>query len=266
VPTMFHRLLALPDAVRASARVASLTNVLHAGAACPIAVKRRMFEWWGPVIYEYYGATEGGGTIVTPHEWLEHPGTVCRPWPGSAITIVREDGTDAPAGEPGLIYIKDGRQFDYHQDPEKTAANRRGDVFTVGDIGYLDDDGWLYLCDRRTDLILSGGVNIYPAEIEGVLLTHPAVRDVAVIGVPDAEWGQQVHAVVEPIAAATADAALAEELIALCRTNLASYKCPRKVVFRPDLPRTDTGKLSRAEVRELYASPSPRTPNEGIPV
>jgi long-chain acyl-CoA synthetase len=254
VPTMFHRLLALPEEVRAAAPVSTLTSVLHAAAPCPIEVKRRMLEWWGPVIYEYYGATEVLGTTVTPHEWLEHPGTVGRAWVGSEIKIVREDGTDASVGEPGLIYVKDGRTFEYYHDPEKTAAGRRGDFFTVGDIGYLDADGWLYLCDRRTDLIISGGVNIYPAEVEGVLLTHPAVRDVAVIGVPDDEWGQQVRAVAEPAAEVTADVTLAEELIAFCRANLASYKCPRSVVFCPALPRTDTGKLSRAQVRELYGA------------
>jgi long-chain acyl-CoA synthetase len=255
VPTMFHRLLALPDAVRAAAQVASLTNVVHGAAPCPIEVKRRMLEWWGPVLYELYAATEGGGTTVTPDEWLAHVGTVGRPYNGTAIAIVREDGSEAPPGEPGLIYLKERRTFEYHRDPEKTAAARRGDFFTVGDIGYLDEDGWLYLCDRRTDLIISGGVNIYPAEIEGVLLTHPAVRDVAVIGAPDAEWGQQVRAVVEPAAEVTADATLAEEMIAFCRANLASYKCPRTVVFCTTLPRTDTGKLSRAQVRELYAAP-----------
>jgi long-chain acyl-CoA synthetase len=256
VPTMFHRLLALPEAVRAAASVSTLTNVVHGAATCPIEVKRRMLEWWGPVLYEYYAATEGGATTVSPHEWLAHPETVGRPIPGHEITIVREDGTEAPTGEPGLIYIKDVRPFEYHRDPEKTAANRRGDSFTVGDIGYFDAGGWLYLCDRRTDLIISGGVNIYPAESEGVLLTHPAVRDVAVIGVPDAAWGQQVRAVVEPAAGVTADATLATELIAFCRANLAHYKCPRSVVFSPALPRTDTGKLSRAQVREQYGAPS----------
>jgi long-chain acyl-CoA synthetase len=258
VPTMFHRLLALPEAVRASAHVSSLTNVVHGAAPCPIEVKRRMLDWWGPVLYEYYAATEGAATTLDAHAWLARPGSVGRPIAGAEITIVRDDDTEAPAGEPGVIYIKGwsyGRPFEYHQDPEKTAASRRGDSFTVGDIGYLDEDGWLYLCDRRTDLIISGGVNIYPAESEGVLLTHPAVRDVAVIGVPDAEWGQQVRAVVEPAAGVTADAALAEELIAFCRASLAHYKCPRSVVFCPALPRTDAGKLSRAQVRELYAAP-----------
>jgi long-chain acyl-CoA synthetase len=255
VPTMFHRLLALPDEIRAAARVATLTNVMHGGAPCPIDVKRRMIAWWGPVLYEGYSATEGGGTTVSSHDWLAHPGTVGRPWPGSEIKIVREDGTAAAAGEPGLIYFKEGRTFEYHRDPEKTAAVHRGDFFTVGDIGYLDADGWLYICDRRTDLIISGGVNIYPAEVEGTLLTHPAVRDVAVIGVPDAEWGQQARAVVESAIGVTADATLAAELIAFCRANLAHYKCPRSVVFSPALPRTDTGKLSRAQVRERYAAP-----------
>jgi long-chain acyl-CoA synthetase len=254
VPTMFHRLLALPESVRASACVSSLTNVVHGAAPCPIEIKRRMLEWWGSVLFEYYGATESAGTTVSPLEWLAHPGTVGRPIPGNEITIVREDGTEATAGEAGLIYLKDGRTFEYHHDPEKTAAARRGDFITAGDIGYLDADGWLYLCDRRTDLIISGGVNIYPAESEGMLLTHPAVRDVAVIGVPDPEWGQQVRAVVEPTAGVIADATLATELIAFCRANLAHYKCPRSVVFCPALPRTDAGKLSRAQVRELYAA------------
>jgi long-chain acyl-CoA synthetase len=213
-----------------------------------------MIAWWGPVLYEGYSATEGGGTTVSSHDWLTHPGTVGRPWPGSEIKIVREDGTAAVAGEPGLIYFKEGRTFEYYRDPEKTAAVHRGDFFTVGDIGYLDADGWLYICDRRTDLIISGGVNIYPAEVEGVLLTHPAVRDVAVIGVSDAEWGQQVRAVIEPVVGVNADETLAEELIAFCRANLARYKCPRTVVFCPALPRTDTGKLSRTQVREMYAA------------
>jgi long-chain acyl-CoA synthetase len=177
-----------------------------------------------------------------------------RPRPGVEIKIAREDGTEALPGEPGQIFLKTTRTFEYHRDPAKTAANRRGDFFTVGDIGYLDLDGWLYLSDRRTDLIISGGVNIYPAEIESVLLTHPAVGDAAVIGVADAEWGQQVRAVVEPAAGVTADAVLREELMALCRANLASYKCPRTLVFCPALPRTDTGKLSRIRVRELYGS------------
>jgi long-chain acyl-CoA synthetase len=256
VPTMFHRLLALPDAVRAGARVSTLINVIHTGAPCPIAIKRRMLEWWGPVLFEVYGATEVVGTNVSSHEWLEHPGTVGRPNPGCEIAIVREDGTEAPAGEAGLIYLKDGRTFEYHRDLEKTVAARRGDFVTVGDIGYLDMDGYLYLCDRRTDMIISGGVKIYPAEVEGILLSHPAVRDVAVIGVPDAEWGQQVRAVVESAAEVIADAALATKLIAFCRANLAHYKCPRSVVFCSALPRTDTGKLSRAQVRELYAAQS----------
>jgi long-chain acyl-CoA synthetase len=217
-----------------------------------------MMEWWGPVLYEYYGATEGAATTVSPHDWLGHPGTVGQAISGVEITIVRDDDAEALPGEPGLIYIKGwsyGRPFEYYKAPEKTAASRRGDSFTVGDIGYLDPEGWLYLCDRRTDLIISGGVNIYPAEVEGALLNHPAVRDVAVIGVPDVEWGQQVRAVVEPATGVTADATLADELIAFCRANLAHYKCPRTVVFCPALPRTDAGKLSRARVRELYAAP-----------
>lgn len=248
VPTMFHRLLGLPDEIRSRYDVSSLRQVLHGAAPCPISVKRRMIRWWGPVIYEYYGATEGLGTAVSSPDWLARPGTVGRPVPRGSVTIVDDDDLVAPAGVPGTVYLGALDDFKYFKSPEKTAASWRGTSFTVGDIGYLDDDGWLFLCDRRSDLIISGGVNIYPAEVEAALLEHPAVDDVAVIGVPDAEWGQRVVALVQPRPGVATGSSLAADLTAHSRGLLAGYKCPRVVEFR-DLPRTATGKLSRSRIR-----------------
>jgi long-chain acyl-CoA synthetase len=253
VPIMFHRLLQLPADERAAHDVSSLTRVVHAGAPCPVAVKQWMIDWLGPVLHEYYAATEGGGTYVGPQDWLEHPGTVGRAWAGSEVVILDDDGNALPAGEIGNIYFRSGDRFEYFKAPEKTAAARHGDMFTVGDLGHLDDEGRLYLSDRRSDLIISGGVNIYPAEIESVLLTHPAVADAAVIGIPDEEWGQRVAAMIEPrsvddVAGESADR-LAAELVEHCRGRLAGFKCPTSVEFR-ELPRTSTGKLSRARLRD----------------
>jgi long-chain acyl-CoA synthetase len=253
VPIMFHRLLQLPAVQRAGHDVSSLTRVVHAGAPCPVPVKQRMIDWLGPVLHEYYAATEGGGTYVGPQDWLQHPGTVGCAWAGSEVVILDDEGNALPAGEIGYIYFRSGDRFEYFKAPEKTAAARHGDMFTVGDLGHLDDEGWLYLSDRRSDLIISGGVNIYPAEIESVLLTHPAVADAAVIGVPDEEWGQRVAAMIEPrsvdhVTGESADR-LAAELIAHCRGRLAGFKCPTSVEFR-ELPRTSTGKLSRVRLRD----------------
>jgi long-chain acyl-CoA synthetase len=253
VPTHFHRLLALPAEVRAAADVGSLRHVIHAAAPCPVEVKRRMLQWWGPVIYEYYGATEGGGTLVTPEDWLERPGTVGRPWPGGEVRVEDDDGQPCAPGVPGTVWMSLGQaDFTYHRDEEKTRAGRRNGFFTVGDVGYLDEDGYLFLCDRKVDMIISGGVNIYPAEIESALLTHPAVGDAAVFGIPDEEWGEQVKAVVEPASGVVPGPERERELIDFCRERLAAYKCPRSVDFVAALPREPTGKLLKRKLRDPY--------------
>ena len=252
VPTQFHRLLMLPEEVRRHYDCSSLRNVLHAAAPCPIEVKRRMLEWWGPVIYEYYGATEGGGTLVTPQEWLARPGTVGRPWEGADIRVLDDEGKDCPAGQPGTVYLKLLQDFAYKGDEQKTRSNRRGNFFTVGDVGYLDADGYLFLCDRKIDMIISGGVNIYPAEIEAVLLSHPQVADAAVFGIPDEDWGEHVKAVVEPAAGAATGEALAREILDFCAERLAKYKCPRSLDFTNAMPRDPNGKLYKRKLRDPY--------------
>ncbi len=253
VPTMFHRLLALPDEVKKKYDTKSLSNVIHAAAPCPVDVKRRMIEWWGPVIYEYYAATEGGGTYVKSPEWLEHPGTVGQAWPGSEIKIFDDEGNECGPNESGTVYMRTAMgQFEYYKDPEKTAESRHGDMFTVGDIGYLTEDGWLFLNDRKADMIISGGVNIYPAEIEAALLTHPQVGDAAVLGVPNEEWGEEVKAVIEPADGVVPSPELADDLLAHCRELLATYKVPRSVDFRDELPRYPTGKLYKRLLRDEY--------------
>ncbi|MGW4470635.1 AMP-binding protein [Nonomuraea sp. NPDC004354] len=252
VPTMFHRMLLLPEEVRKSYDVSSLRQVIHTAAACPVAVKKAIMDWWGPVLYEYYGSTESTIAFsVKPHEWLARPGTVGRPAPTFEAKILDERGEELPPGEPGMIHVKSGLgTFEYRKDPAKTAASMRGEWYAPGDIGYLDEDGYLFLCDRRTDLIISGGVNIYPAEIEAALLEHPAVADAAVIGVPDEEWGHNVVALVQPHAPVTE-----EELRAHLEPRIARFKHPKVIEFRTELPRTPTGKLSRSKVREEYLAP-----------
>ncbi|MFF0493300.1 acyl-CoA synthetase [Nocardia sp. NPDC004068] len=255
VPTQFHRLLALPEDVRAKYDVSSLRCMIHGAAPCPQETKRRMLEWWGPVVTEYYAATEGGGTSITGAEWLRKPGSVGKAWPYAVVKVLGEDGTELPPGEIGQVYLRmGGSNFEYHKDKAKTEGARVGDLFTVGDIGYMDDEGYLFLCDRRSDLILSGGVNIYPAEIESELITHPKVADVAVFGVPHPDWGQEVKAVVQPAPGVTADEELTRELLAFAAARLAKYKLPRSVDYLDELPRDPNGKLYKRKLRERYVS------------
>ncbi|MSO78450.1 MAG: acyl-CoA synthetase [Acidimicrobiia bacterium] len=253
VPTMFVRMLKLPEPERHRYDLSSHRSAVHAAAPCPVTVKQQMIEWWGPIIYEYYSATEGVGmTFVDSTEWMAHPGTVGKPVVGEAH-ILDDDGHELPPGEPGTVWFVGGYDFEYHNDPARTAAahNDRG-YATVGDIGYLDDDGYLYLTDRSVNLIISGGANIYPQEAENVLVMHPKVLDVAVLGVPNTDLGEEVKAVVQPVAWADAGPALEAELLAFAREHLASYKCPRSVDFEQELPRLDNGKLYKRLLRERY--------------
>jgi long-chain acyl-CoA synthetase len=252
VPTQLHRLVRLPEAVRRRYDVSSLRNVMHAAAPCPVDLKRELFAWWGPVIYEYYGATEGGGTIAKPHDWLRFPGTVGKAWPGSDVKILDDEGRELPPGEVGTVYMKNVMAFEYKGDPEKTRAARRGEYFTVGDVGLLNEEGFLFLRDRKIDMIISGGVNIYPAEVEAALLAHPQVADAAVFGIPHDDWGEEVKAVVEPAAGAAPGPALAAALVDFCRERLAVYKCPRSIDFTPALPRDPNGKLYKRRLRDPY--------------
>ena len=255
VPTQFVRLLRLPDDVRDRYDLSSLESVVHSAAPCPPEVKKRMLDWWGPVIWETYGGSEGAATIAKPHHWLARPGTVGRPVRGVRVRILDDGGDELGPGRIGRVFIDVGdRQFSYRGDSAQTEQVYQGSAFTLGDIGHLDDDGFLFISDRAKDMIITGGTNVYPAEVEAVLLGHPAVADVVVVGAPDPEWGEQVRAVVQPEAGVPADDALAAELIAHCRARLASYKCPRLVEFRDALPRTETGKLAKVDIRaELWA-------------
>jgi long-chain acyl-CoA synthetase len=212
-----------------------------------------MIDWWGPVIVEYYAATEGGGTLITAEQWLRKPGSVGLPWPGSQVSVLDPDGEPVAAGEQGLVYMKMGNSsFSYHKDEEKTQAARAGDMFTVGDIGYLDDDGFLFLCDRSSNMIISGGVNIYPAEIEAALSAHPAVADVAVFGIPHPDWGEEVKAVVEPALGIDPGEALTSELMAFLDGRIAAFKRPRTIDYVEALPRDPNGKLYKRKLRDPY--------------
>ncbi|HET6950050.1 MAG TPA: AMP-binding protein [Acidimicrobiales bacterium] len=253
VPTQFVRLLRLPQEVRDRYDVSSLQMVVHSAAPCPMEVKRAMMDWWGPVLWETYGGMEGAAAIAKPHRWLERPGTVGRAVRGMRIRILDDAGRELPAGETGHVYLEPDRPtFEYRDDPDLTASVHRGKAFTLGDVGFLDEDGYLFLRDRAKDMIISGGVNIYPAEIEAVLGAHPGVRDVAVIGVPDLEWGESVTAVVELEPGVAGSPELEDELIEHCRARLARFKCPRSVDFRDALPRTEAGKLYKRLLRDEY--------------
>jgi long-chain acyl-CoA synthetase len=254
VPAHFIRILELPDATRRRYDLSSVRKILHAAAPCPPDVKRRIMAVYPPdSVWEFYGATEGPGTIIAPDEWLRKPGSVGRPWPGVTVRVLDDDGRDCAPGVVGTIYLstRGGRRFRYHNAEEKTAAAFRDDFFTVGDMGYLDPDGYLFIADRKHDMIISGGVNVYPLEIEHVLAAHPDVVDVAVLGQPDARWGESILAVVErrPGSALTAD-----EVCAWARERIADYKVPRRVEFVGELPRDPNGKVLKRFLRERYAT------------
>jgi long-chain acyl-CoA synthetase len=256
VPTMFVRLLKLPAEIRSRYDVSSLRCVVHAAAPCPVPVKEQMIEWFGPVIHEYYAGTEANGFVYCNSEdWLTHPGTVGRLLVGT-IHICDDDFNELPVAETGTIWFEGTNQFEYHNDPQKTASSRHPRGWTtLGDVGYVDADGFLFLTDRKSYMIISGGVNIYPQEAENVLITHEKVVDVAVLGVPHDEFGEEVKAVVQPVTMPVDDdeaSAFAAELIRYCRSHLADFKCPRSVEFRTELPRHPTGKLYKRLLKDEY--------------
>jgi long-chain acyl-CoA synthetase len=252
VPTMFVRMLALPESVRSRYDLSSLRRVVHAAAPCPPDVKRAMIEWLGPIIDEYYGGTETGPVVFcTSEEWLEHPGTVGRPIRNASVKILDAGGNELPPGESGEVFmwLDVWPNFTYENDPEKRRSIERDGLVSCGDIGYLDRDGFLHLNDRRSDMVISGGVNIYPAEIEACLMSLPGVRDCAVFGIPDDEFGEAIAAYVEPL---DGHPLSAEDVRGHVRATLASYKTPRIVELTRDLPREDSGKIFKRRLREPY--------------
>jgi fatty-acyl-CoA synthase len=254
VPAMFIRMLKLPEQVRSSYDLSSLQRVMHAAAPCPVEIKKQMIDWWGPIVDEYYASSEAiGSTMISAEEWLAHPGSVGKPML-CEIHILDEDGNELPAGQAGEIYFSGGFDFEYLNDAAKTAAcrNTQGWV-TVGDVGYVDEDGYLFLTDRRHHMIISGGVNIYPQEAENLLVTHPKVLDAAVFGIPDDEMGQSVKAVVQTVDPADATEEFADELLTWLRDRLSHYKCPRSISFQAQLPRSEAGKLFKAELIKAYS-------------
>jgi long-chain acyl-CoA synthetase len=255
VATMFHRLLQLPEQTRASYDTSSMRLIIHGAAPCPVHVKRSMIEWFGPIVWEYYAATEGGGGfIVGSEEWLKKPGTVGRPGPEFDNRILDDEGNEVPTGTVGTIYMRAparGR-FQYFKDEKKTAGSYRGEHFTLGDMGYFDEDGYLFLTGRSAELIISGGVNIYPQEVDNELLKHPAVLDVCTIGAPNEEWGEEVKSVVQLREGYEPSEELSAELMAWTRERLANFKCPRSIDYSNDLPRLPSGKIQRRLVREPY--------------
>jgi long-chain acyl-CoA synthetase len=253
VPTMLHRLAIAPGETRARYDVSSLRRILQSGAICSVPTKRAIIEWLGPVLFEYYGASESGAvTAIDAQTWLEHPGSVGRALPGKDVKVCDEDGNELPPGVPGLLHLLANRPFEYNGDADKTARSHQDGYFIPGDIGYLDEDGWLFLHDRRTDMIISGGVNIYPAEIEGELLQHPAVLDAAVFGVSDEEWGQRVVGLVQLQQGESPGTEMVESILAHCRGRLAKFKVPRMLDIVEELPRTQTGKINRGRLRDDY--------------
>ncbi len=264
VPTHFRRLTRLPEATKRAYGLESLRLALHAAAPCPIPLKEEMIDWWGDAIVEFYAGTEGGGTAISAADWNEHKGSVGRHWAGGTIHILDEEGNalTEPNQEGGVYFeapADEAMRFRYHKAEEKTAESYRGSLFTLGDVGYLDEDGFLYLTDRQSHMIISGGVNIFPQEVENHLTMHPAVEDVAVIGVPNEDLGEEVRAVVVARSDAKAGPELAQELIAYCRDGISHYKCPRSVDFVDELPRTETGKMAKTSLRDRYWKDAPAT-------
>ena len=254
VPTMFSRMLKMPEEERTRYDLSSLEIAVHAAAPCPVQVKEQMIEWWGPIIHEYYGATEGlGFTACNSEEWLAHKGSVGKVMLGD-LHILDDEMNELPMGQPGTIWFKTATPFEYHNDPGKTAESTSpdGTMTTVGDVGYVDEDNYLYLTDRKTFMIISGGVNIYPQETEDLLITHPKVADAAVIGVPNDDLGEEVKAIVQPMPDVGADDALTEELLAFCREHLSRQKVPRSIDYRDELPRLPTGKLYKRKLRDEF--------------
>lgn len=254
VPTMFVRLLKLQAEVRARYDVSSLRLVSHSAAPCSLETKKQMMDWWGPVLWECYGAAEGQGTVVGPAEWLQRPGTVGRAMPGSKLRILDDAGNEVPSGTAGLIYFSrfTGDEFGYRGDPAKTLSAYRGDVFTVGDIGYMDEDGYLYICDRKVDMVITGGMNIYSTEVEQVLVQHPSVLDCAVFGVPDELMGEAVRAVVQLSPGVIADTDMTANIMSFLRQRLSLGKLPRKIDYLEELPRDPNGKLYKRLLRDPY--------------
>lgn len=254
VPVMFTRMLKLPESVRNSYDLASLRRVMHAAAPCPVEIKKQMIDWWGPIVDEYYASSEAiGATVIFAEDWLTHPGSVGKPMNG-LVHILDEEGNELPPGQAGEIFFEGGADFEYLNDAEKTASSRDSHGWkTVGDIGYVDEEGYLYLTDRRHHMIISGGVNIYPQEAENMLVVHPKVMDAAVFGIPDDEMGQSVKGVVQTVDPADATPEFAEELLGWLRERLTHYKCPRSISFEVELPRTDTGKLYKQELINKYS-------------
>ena len=254
VPTMFSRMLKLPDEVRAKYDVSSLECAVHAAAPCPVPVKEAMIDWWGPIILEYYGATEANGfAFCDSEEWLAHKGTVGKVIMGE-LHVLDEEGNELPVGQAGTLWFGGTKPLEYFNDPVKSAEANSADksMSTVGDVGYVDEDGFLYLTDRKSFMIISGGVNIYPQETENLLITHPKVADAAVIGVPNDDLGEEVKAVVQPLDGVAPDDDLRKELMAFCLDNLSKYKCPRSIDFEEQLPRLPTGKLYKRLLRDRY--------------
>lgn len=254
VPTMMHRMLQLPEATRSKYDISSMRWVIHGAAPCPAHVKTSFMDWFGPVLFEYYSSTEGGGVFVGPHEWLSKPGTVGRPVPGVEIKLLDIDGNSVPQGTEGLIYVKapETGRFEYYKEQGKTDASYRGDWFTLGDMGKLDADGYLFLTGRTAELIISGGVNIYPVEIDEVLIRHPLIADAAVVGVPNEDWGEEIKAVVEVKDGVPRSDETRQSIFDFAKERLPGFQRPRTIDFVDTLPRNAAGKVLRAQVRASY--------------